>query len=178
MISCIIINKNDIEEIRVKNLTESIIYKKCNYKIDKDFDKIFSWNNGENIIELWGKNTGKNKNDYSIFKDNNLNVYGKSIFLQKNNENFISLSKDDFIKFFNVNKEEEDFKEKTKTVEVEVEEQVEAEAEAEAEAEEEVEAEAEAEAEAEEEDNEDNISEYSYNSELTPELYCYTDEES
>ena len=163
MISCIIINKNDIDEIRVKNLTESTIYKKCNYKIDKDFSKIFSWNNNENIIELWGKESGQNKNDFSVFQANNLNVYGKSIFLQKNNKNFISLSKDDFIKFFNVNKEEEIVL-KESTV-----------AEAEPATEEEVEVEAEAEAE--EEDNEDNISEYSYNSELTHELYCYTDEE-
>ena len=100
MINCILIN-NDINdnvlEIKVKNLTEETIYKKCNFKNSKDFNKIKEWVIEDNNIELWGKiNGNKNlKNNWNFFNKENLNIYGKSIFIMKNSDNvYISLSKD------------------------------------------------------------------------------------
>ena len=100
MINCILIN-NDINdnvvEIKVKNLTEETIYKKCNFKNAKDFNKIKEWNIDNNNIELWGKiNGNKNlKNNWDFFNRENLNIYGKSIFIMKHANNaYISLSKD------------------------------------------------------------------------------------
>ena len=55
MINCILIQNNEINEIKVKNLTEDSIYKKCNFKNNSDFIKIKTWNYENNIIELWGK---------------------------------------------------------------------------------------------------------------------------
>jgi len=100
MINCILIN-NDINdnvlEIKVKNLTEETIYKKCNFKNSKDFNKIKEWVIEDNNIELWGKiNGNKNlKNNWNFFNKENLNIYGKSIFIMKNSDDvYISLSKD------------------------------------------------------------------------------------
>ena len=40
MINCILIQNNQINEIKVKNLTDDIIYKKCNFKNNTDFKKL------------------------------------------------------------------------------------------------------------------------------------------
>ena len=155
MINCILIQNNEINEIKVKNLTEDSIYKKCNFKNDTDFSKLKIWNYDNLSIELWGKNKGflNSLSNFELFKNNGLNIYGKSIFIMKNKESkYISLNKEIFNNYFNIinnvkskiveeisneckNKEDLDSKE------------------------------------------DDENSEYSYNSELTYELYEYSDDE-
>jgi hypothetical protein len=101
MINCVLINNNEITEIKVKNLTENTIYKKCNFKSDKDFQLIKSFNYDLNEIELWGKILGQSnlKNDFPYFINNNLSIYGKCIFIMKKSDKYISLNKEFFIKF-------------------------------------------------------------------------------
>ena len=114
MITCILIHNKDINEIKVKNLTEETIYKKCNFKNNKDFLKIKSWKNNNYLIELWGKNIGLSNsfNNFELLKKYSLNVYGKCIFIMKNNENkYISLDKENFINFFNLKQKEKEEKE-------------------------------------------------------------------
>ena len=154
MINCILIQNNDINEIKVKNLSEETIYKKCNFKTDTDFGKLKDWNYKDNLIELWGKKKGfsNSLSSFKVFQNIGLSIYGKSIFLMKNNKNkYVTFSKDNFINFFNLNEDNEGNK-VNKGNEVN-------------------------------EGNEDNEgyedldSDYSYNSELTYELYEYTDDE-
>ena len=38
MINCILIQNSEINEVKVKNLSEDIIYKKCNFKIIDTID--------------------------------------------------------------------------------------------------------------------------------------------
>jgi len=155
MINCILIQNNEINEVKVKNLREDSIYKKCNFKNDTDFSKLKIWNYDNLSIELWGKNKGfsNSLSNFELFKNNGLNIYGKSIFIMKNKESkYISLNKEIFNNYFNIinnvkskiveeisneckNKEDLDSKE------------------------------------------DDENSEYSYNSELTYELYEYSDDE-
>ena len=155
MINCILIQNNEINEVKVKNLTEDCIYKKCNFKNDTDFSKLKIWNYDNFSIELWGKNKGfsNSLSNFELFKNNGLNIYGKSIFIMKNKESkYISLNKEIFYNYFNIinnvkskiveeksneckNKEDLDSKE------------------------------------------DDENSEYSNNSELTYELYEYSDDE-
>ena len=155
MINCILIQNNEINEVKVKNLREDSIYKKCNFKNDTDFSKLKNWNYDNFSIELWGKNKGfsNSLSNFELFKNNGLNIYGKSIFIMKNKESkYISLNKEIFYNYFNIinnvkskiveeksneckNKEDLDSKE------------------------------------------DDENSEYSYNSELTYELYEYSDDE-
>tara|TARA_X000000368_G_scaffold398222_1_gene368078 strand:- start:13845 stop:14312 length:468 start_codon:yes stop_codon:yes gene_type:complete len=155
MINCILIQNNEINEVKVKNLREDSIYKKCNFKNDTDFSKLKNWNYDNFSIELWGKNKGfsNSLSNFELFKNNGLNIYGKSIFIMKNKESkYISLNKEIFYNYFNIinnvksniveeksneckNKEDMDSKE------------------------------------------DDENSEYSYNSELTYELYEYSDDE-
>ena len=160
MINCILIQNNNINEIKVKNLSEDSIYKKCNFKNNIDFIKIKTWNYKNNIIELWGKNKGfsSSLSEFELFINNSINVYGKSIFLMRSDEDkYISIDKDNFVEFLNLNNVK-----KNENVYIE---------------------------DVENEDNQNNIndinnedknsecSEFSNNSELTFELYEYSDEE-
>lgn len=166
MINCILIQNNEINEIKVKNLTEDSIYKKCNFKNNTDFNKLKIWNYENFSIELWGKNKGfsNSLSNFELFKNNDLNIYGKSIFLMKNNESkYVSLNKENFSNYFNIinnvesqilENENNEFKNEK---DLEVKENKENK---------------------EDEENCDENSEYSYNSELTYELYEYSDEES
>lgn len=174
MINCILINNdinNNVLEIKVKNLTEESIFKKCNFKSDKYFSKIKEWKIENNNIELWGKNMGnKNlKNNWDFFNKENVNIYGKSIFVIKNNENeYISLSKDylynkvinninelscekDIINENNISSNKaltnkEDLNDDKDDYD--------------------------------DDDDESIISDYSFNSELSYEIYCYSDDDN
>ena len=163
MINCILIQNNEINEVKVKNLTEDSIYKKCNFKNDTDFSKLKIWNYENFSIELWGKNKGfsNSLSNFELFKNNGLNIYGKSIFLMKNDEDkYISLNKENFNNYFNIindveskiiDDENNESKNKEDLESKEIKEN---------------------------EENCDENSEYSYNSELTYELYEYSDDES
>jgi len=162
MINCILIQNSEINEVKVKNLSEDIIYKKCNFKNDSDFSKIKIWNHEDYIIELWGKSKGfsNSLSIFKLFKNNNLHIYGKSIFIMKSNENkYVSLNKDNFINFFNldiidtIDKEIVKLKDDNEIVNIK-------------------------ELQTKDQDETDINSEYSYNSELTYELYEYSDDES
>jgi len=101
MIKCILINDNDASEINIKknNITEDNLYKKCYLKNNNNFIKINNWSYKNNTVELWGKNKGLNKfkSNYSLFNILNYDVYGKSIFVMKSNDNdYISLNSDNF----------------------------------------------------------------------------------
>ena len=101
MIKCILINDNDASEINIKknNIAEDNLYKKCYLKNNNNFIKINNWNYKNSTIELWGKNKGLNKfkSKYELFNKLNYDIYGKSIFVMKSNENdYISLNIDIF----------------------------------------------------------------------------------
>jgi hypothetical protein len=159
MINCILIQNNEINEVKVKNLTEDCIYKKCNFKNDTDFSKLKIWNYDNFSIELWGKKGFSNSlSNFELFKNNGLNIYGKSIFLMKNDEDkYISLNKENFNDYFNIINDV-----KSKIIDDENNE---------SKNKEDLESK-------ENEENCDENSEYSYNSELTYELYEYSDDES
>jgi hypothetical protein len=155
MINCVLIQNSAITEIKVKNLTEESIYKKCNFKNDTDFSKIKDWETKDFTIELWGKTKGfsNSLSDFVFYKNKSMNIYGKSIFLMKDTDGkYISITKDVFVDFFKINESEEQtitVETTTKTTETK-----------------------------EDEDDDDDGSENSYNSELACELYEYSDEES
>jgi len=58
MIKCILLDKEKINEIKIKKFSEEDLYKKCNFKNKNNFKKIKTYNNNDNIIELWGKTEG------------------------------------------------------------------------------------------------------------------------
>ena len=164
---------SSIDEIKIKKMTTDNIYKKCNYKNSDDFSLVSSWNYNSDIIELWGKTKGNSKNVVDSINNINIDkfivnnkIYGKGIFVLQNDNVYKSLTLDMFNDFL-------------KTI---------------------VQSESESETESthekilinEENSNKetiienavnnldidsDNESEYSYNSELTYELYCYSDDE-
>lgn len=108
MISCIIVNNNTANEVKVKNISEENIFKKCNFKTPNDFYKLYSCDFDKYNIELWGKNKGSknNKSKFKLFKDLNLEVFGKSLFVMKNNDTYVSLFNNTFCEIFNIKNED------------------------------------------------------------------------
>lgn len=106
MIKSILILDTSINEINIKNtnISDDILYKKCNMKNNNNFSKILDWNYSNYRIELWGKNKGINKfkSSFDFFTKLNLNVYGRCIFVMKDKDNnFISLNNEIFNNFLN-----------------------------------------------------------------------------
>jgi hypothetical protein len=106
MISCITLKNKSFKLLKVKNVSEENIYKKCGYKTSTNFKKIYTWDLDDKNIELWCKeDTNITKyNEHSIFTKYSikLNINNKSIFFLKNKEQFINLDIDVFNKFFDL----------------------------------------------------------------------------
>ena len=108
MIKIIITYNDNIIESKIKYESTNCLYKKCNYKNDNNFNIIKSFQCKDYIIELWGKNNGTKqfKNNNLVLVNNNIEIYGKCIFIKKNIENdlYESLLLNEFNIFFNVDK--------------------------------------------------------------------------
>jgi hypothetical protein len=106
MISCITLKNTSFKLLKVKNVTEENIYKKCGYKTSMNFKKIHTWNLDDKCIELWCKEDTniKKYNEHSILTKYSikLNVNNKCIFFLKNNDHYINLETDVFNKFFDL----------------------------------------------------------------------------
>lgn len=106
MISCITLKNASFKLLKVKNVTEENIYKKCGYKTSVNFKKIYTWELDDKHIELWSKDDTsiKKYNQHNILAKYSikLNVNNKCIFFLKNMEQFISLDTDVFNKFFDL----------------------------------------------------------------------------
>tara|TARA_B110000261_G_scaffold163715_1_gene210537 strand:- start:46 stop:543 length:498 start_codon:yes stop_codon:yes gene_type:complete len=106
MINILSLNNDSINEIKVKNMDDANIYKKCGYKNTNDFIKLYSGNYKNNVLEIWGKNKGlqKYKNTHTIFDILKIDAFGKCVVILKNdNGNFISITNTILKEFFLVN---------------------------------------------------------------------------
>ena len=106
MINILSLNNDSINEIKVKNMDDANIYKKCGYKNTNDFIKLYSGNYKNNVLEIWGKNKGlqKYKNAHTIFDILKIDAFGKCVVILKNdNGNFISITNTILKEFFLIN---------------------------------------------------------------------------
>ena len=106
MLYCITLKNSCFKEIKVKNIDTENIYKKCGYKSKNNFKKLFEWDCSTNCIELWSKedNHIKTTNNHPLLVKYNIkvNINNKCIFIMKNGSNFINLESTFFSKFFNL----------------------------------------------------------------------------
>jgi hypothetical protein len=106
MLSCITLKNTSFKLLKVKNVTEENIYKKCGYKTSTNFKKLYTWNLEDKTIELWSKedNNIKNYNNHNILITYNIkvNINNKCIFFLRNKEQFINLDSEIFNKFFDL----------------------------------------------------------------------------
>ena len=106
MISCITLKNTSFKLLKVKNVTEENIYKKCGYKTPVNFKKIHTWNLDDKYIELWSKEDTNSKkyNQHNILTKYSikLNVNNKCIFFLRNKEHFINLETEVFNKYFDL----------------------------------------------------------------------------
>jgi hypothetical protein len=106
MLYCITLKNSSLKKIKVKNIDIENIYKKCGYKSNCNFKKLYEWDCFSNIIELWSKEDSivKTYNNHPLLVKYNIKVNhnNKCIFLLKSGTNYISLESELFSKFFNL----------------------------------------------------------------------------
>ncbi len=94
MIKVLIINNNDKCYKKMKDINDENLYKKCGFKSNDNFVKLFSHNRNNNIdYEFWGKNDGKCNVRYNF---NNIVYYNKLLIIKKENNEFINLLEEDY----------------------------------------------------------------------------------
>ena len=107
MLNCLIIKDNEITTINIKNISEDNIFKKCGYKSNNNFKKIFVHKLKDNIkLELWGKTVGLDKylNIKKFLLEKDLKIYNKCILIALNNKNeYISCLKEYYDEIINNN---------------------------------------------------------------------------
>jgi hypothetical protein len=107
MISCITLKNCAFKQFKIKNVDEENIYKKCGYKSSNNFNKLYTWNiDTITQLELWSKQDSVSKvfNQHSIFLKYSINVNNnnKCIFLLKSKEEYINLDSKFFNEFFDL----------------------------------------------------------------------------
>ena len=107
MISCITLKNNSFKQFKIKNVEEENIYKKCGYKSANNFSKLYTWNiDASTQLELWSKLDSASKvyNQHSIFLKHaiNVNSNNKCIFLLKSNGNYSNLDGKYFNEIFDL----------------------------------------------------------------------------
>lgn len=108
MISCITFKNGSFKQLKIKNVDEENIFKKCGYKSSNNFNKLYTWKVDDiKTFELWSKTDKLCKvfNQHTIFSKHNINVNinNKCIFLLKNAKDYISLDSKFFTAFFGIN---------------------------------------------------------------------------
>jgi hypothetical protein len=107
MLYCITLKNTSFKEIKVKNIDSVNIYKKCGYKSNNNFKKLYAWDCGStDVIELWTKedNNVKTYNNHPLLVKYNIkvNINNKCIFIMKNGATYINLESTFFSKFFDL----------------------------------------------------------------------------
>ena len=107
MLYCITLKNTSFKEIKVKNIDSDTIYKKCGYKSNNNFKKLYAWDCGStDVIELWSKqdNNVKTYNNHPLLVKYNIkvNINNKCIFVMTNGVAYINLESTFFSKFFDL----------------------------------------------------------------------------
>jgi len=109
MIKILIINNDIIKESNIKNLDDDNMYKKLGYKNNNNFCLIKSYKNKDNYINIYGKNSGAQNllNTNSVLVNKKLSIYGKALVVKIIDNQYISITEDEFNIFFD-NKDNSD----------------------------------------------------------------------
>jgi len=107
MISCITFKNSAFKQFKIKNVDEENIYKKCGYKTSNNVNKLYVWKvDDSKELELWCKvdSVCKMYSQHNLFLKYsiNVNINNKCIFLLKNNKEYINLDSKLFNEFFNL----------------------------------------------------------------------------
>ena len=107
MISCITFKNSTFKQFKIKNVDEENIYKKCGYKSSNNVNKLYVWKvDDSKELELWCKvdSVCKMYSQHNLFLKYsiNVNINNKCIFLLKRNKEYINLDSKFFNEFFNL----------------------------------------------------------------------------
>ena len=106
MIACITLKNTTFKQFNIKNVKEETIYKKCGYKSSANFKKLYTWDCDSKHIELWSKEDPicKQFNTHRIFTKYSIkvNINNKCIFLVKSNGAYNNLDSEFFNTFFDL----------------------------------------------------------------------------
>jgi hypothetical protein len=98
MISILIINNNERNLKKIKNIDYNDLYKKCGYKTNDNFKKLYEKKINNIVYEYWGKDEGKNIYKYIL---NNITYYNKLLIIKIIDNNFENISENDYDNIFN-----------------------------------------------------------------------------
>lgn len=110
-LSFVIVEKSgSLKEVSVKEITVEEMYKKCGFRKGDDFECRTTWENVEvgntkHTIQLWARSEGKanmeNKYDFPPPVDTTL-FFGNCALVQVKNDKYVNLSKDLWLKVYEV----------------------------------------------------------------------------
>ena len=110
-VSFVVVEKTgSLKEVSVKEITTEEMYKKCGFRKGDDFECRTTWENVEvgntkHTIQLWARSEGKanteNKYDFPPPVDTSL-FFGNCALVQVKNEKYVNLSKDLWLKIYEV----------------------------------------------------------------------------
>jgi len=110
-LSFVVVEKSGtIKEVSVKEINFEEIYKKCGFRKGDDFECRTTWEDIEvgktkHTIQLWARSEGKanteNKYDFPPPVDSNL-FYGNCALVEIKNDKYTSLTKDAWLKMYEV----------------------------------------------------------------------------
>lgn len=110
-LSFVIVEKTgSLKEVSVKEITVEEMYKKCGFRKGDDFECRTTWENVEvgntkHSIQLWARSEGKanmeNKYDFPPPVDTTL-FFGNCALVQVKNDKYVNLSKDLWLKVYEV----------------------------------------------------------------------------
>lgn len=97
MISVLLVINNEKIIKKLKNICYEELYKKCGFKSNENFEKLYEKKIMDNNYEYWGKKEGKNIYKYIL---NNITYYNKLLIIKTKNMEFQNITEDDYINIF------------------------------------------------------------------------------
>jgi len=104
MISILLVINKEKNLKKIKNISYDDLYKKCGFKTNENFEKLYE-KNVENIsYQYWSKKEGKESYKYIL---NNITYYNKLLIIKTKNNEFQNITEEDYCNIFdNENSEE------------------------------------------------------------------------
>ena len=98
MISILLVVNKEKNLKKIKNISHDDLYKKCGFKTDENFEKLYE-KNIENIsYQYWSKKEGKESYKYIL---NNITYYNKLLIVKTKNNEFQNITEEDYYNIFN-----------------------------------------------------------------------------
>lgn len=98
MISILLVVNNEKNLKKVKNINNDDLYKKCGFKTNENFEKIYEKDVENVLYQYWSKKHGKDIYKYQI---DGITYYNKLLIIKIKNNEFQNITEEDYNIIFN-----------------------------------------------------------------------------